>query len=193
MRGLAGRRVGKASCRGVWSSLPGRPGPGCSPSRWIASTLPALQKPHRPHRFCRARKGRAFIYRPSNPVPLWALTPVWLCLDQKGPEKGGAPRERRGSLSLAVRRVLRRSQECPARRVPPPDASGGLRTSLLEKGAHDLANGHGLVAFPELPEASRTLEGTPPAPPAPPLLGNTCLFIFSTLERGLELWRDVCP
>lgn len=184
MRGLAGRRVGKASCRGVWSSLPGRPGPGCSPSRWIASTLPALQKPHRSHRFCKARKGRAFIYRPSNPVQLGAPTPVWLCLDQKGPEKGGCfPGAARVFAPLGAR--------CPKAISGVSGAPGstagrqrGLRTSLLEKGAHDLANGHGLVAFPELSEASRTPERTPPAPRASTAWEHLPFYLLYTGARS---------
>ena len=142
-----------------------------------------------------AEPGREGLLFTAPPTPCNLGLPhrsgcVWT---RRGPRVGGAPRERRGSLSLAVRGVLRRSRECPARWVPPPDASGGLRTSLLEKGAHDLANGHGLVAFPELSEASRTLEGTPPAPPRLHCLGTPAFLSSLHWSKGLSCGGDVCP
>lgn len=168
MRGLAGWRLGEASWWGVRSPLPGRPGPGLFAQQVDCQHTPRSSKATPTPSILQSQEGKGFYStapRPTIPCNLGLPHRSCCVWTRRGPRKGGAPRARRGSLSLAVCGVLRRPRECPARRVPPPEASGGLRTNL-EKGAHDLANGHGHVAFPELSEASRPPKGTPPAPHA---------------------------
>lgn len=159
------------------------------PAGGLRAHSPLFQKPHRPHRFCRARKGRAFpppqcnLGLPHRCGCLWTRR-AW--------RRGDAPRTRHGSLFPAGRRVLRRPQVFPARPDPPPEASGVSRQGW-GRGPTTWQTAIGMSPSPEHFEASRSPpfpEGAPLPPPAHCL--STPAFSFSLhSSKGLRCGRDV--
>ena len=141
--GSRGSRAGFSRVEGGESFLPRPPVPSPGKARpWavrpaggLLAHSPLFKSHTDPMDF--AEPGReGLLFHPPPPIPCNLGLPhrsrcVWT---RRGPRKRGAPRAQRGSLSLAVRGVLRRPRECPARRVPPPEASGGSPNKSGEGG-----------------------------------------------------------
>lgn len=146
--------------------------------RWITCTLPSLQKPHRPHRFGPAKKGRTPLPPPRH-SGTWGSHPgvlgtEWGTLEKRGSSLGAArvfvPRGVRCSKATAAEPVPRALIH---RQTPEgsPDKAGEGR-SRPERTAISMSPSH------EHLEAS----GYPPS------------FSCSLHSRkGLNRGRDICP
>lgn len=181
MQGTAGWRLGKLP--GGASGPLSREGPalGCSPSRWITNTLPLFKSLADPIDLPEPGREGLLFHRPppDNPVQLGLHT--GLVVFGPGAREGCSPGAARVFVPQGVR-CPKATSECPARRVPPPEASGGLRTNL-EKEEPDLATAMGMSPFlsslkPRGPPKER------PPPPTPPLRGNTYFYLLYIRARA---------